>query len=756
MSLFGRFWGVVEELSWLKHSVANVIEVEGTHGLGEPLPDHLHPFLTASLESLGIRELYHHQIQSLDHAQAGLDVAVVTGTGSGKTLCFNLPVLNACLKEPAATALYLYPTKALAQDQLAKLLELDRRVRAATYDGDTPKSQRPAIRKSAQVVLTNPDMLHVAVLPGHELWGRFLRRLRYVVVDEMHAYQGVFGSHVSCILRRLLRLCEWYGSRPQVIACSATIGNPVELFRALTGREPQLVADDSAPRGARHIVLVRGQDPEDPQSPRPNFCSAQVLVECVDRDLRAMAFNRARVSTELVLRTARDLLAKNRRPTDWVESYRGGYTAEERRGIESDLFAGRLRGLVTTSAMELGVDVGGLDVVVLNGYPGSVSSFWQQCGRAGRGGREGVALMLAHPDPLEQFLVEHPEYLRQGAEPVLCNPHNRYVVASHLRCASFERSLAEKELTSFGEGAKAVAQELADSGDLGWSAERWFYLSRDSPAAKFGIRGTGGKEVRLVAEGELLGTMEHWRAMRNAHPGAVYLHRGQTYRVENLDLESGTAWLQAADVRYYTEPIQQSVVEPGVPISEARHSPYVLTLMGLHVTTVVVGYRVKSLDGGTVLEEHELEMPPVELDTVGVRLDLPGGVSDAEDAAFLGSVHGMQHALWAVAPHLAGCDRNDLESAWYVMCPDTFGPAIYVYDTTPGGVGLSERLFSERSAWADMALKLVTTCACAHGCPRCLYSSRCEVANDLLDKPRATEVLTQWAQSMGPKVAEPA
>ena len=697
----------------------------------EPVAE-IHPQLKGSLQKTGVRELYVHQAEAFDLATEGRDLMVVTSTSSGKSLCYNMPVIDTCVREPNARALYLFPTKALAQDQAAKLQQLlPDNLFCSTYDGDTPAAKRGAVRKTAHIVMTNPDMLHVGILPNHESWSKFLSSLRYVVVDEAHIYRGVFGSHVGGVLRRLFRLCEWHRNKPQVIACSATIANPHELFEKLTGRTPTIVDHDTSPHGGRTVVLV--EPPEGAENYSPNTDTADLLAEFVMNNVRTLAFCKARVTTELVMRTAKDKLEKLGGRTTWVDAYRGGYSARERREIEQRLFKGQLRGLATTNAMELGVDVGGLEAVVMNGYPGSVSSFWQQAGRAGRGTHQGLAVMLAHDDPLEQFLVRRPDLLLD--RPVECatlDPFNPQILESQLRCAAYERPISREELEKFGPTAVTAAEQLVDSGFAVWQAGRLFYPSYESPAKRTNIRGSDSATVLLLVDGQPLGEMEKWRALRQAHEGAVYLHRGQTYVVKELDLDRNMAELEAAETTYYTLAIVQNLVESTVEVRESD----ALTLNGVRVTTTVPGYVSRSLDGHGVIDEATLELPVQTMDTLGVRLDLL-------DLSFeeVATVHALEHALIAVAPLIAGCDRNDLGSCWYLMSPETMAPSVYVFDATPGGVGLSEALFSNRTALFRSALSLLESCPCQDGCPACLLSSRCESANESLDKPGAVKIL---------------
>ncbi len=724
----------------LRERLANVITIPAREPHFAPMCANLHPKLVDSLAQMGASNLFAHQVDAIQSALEGRDTIVVTGTGSGKSLCYNVPVVHTCLSEPMATALYLFPTKALAQDQAGKLLELvpGQDMRVGVYDGDTPRPQRAPIRKSAHVVVTNPDMLHVGILPRHEEWSRFFKSLRYIVVDEAHTYRGVFGSHVGNVLRRLLRLCAWYRSTPTIVMCSATIGNPVEVFERLTGRTPALVNNDGSPRSERNVALIEPPDPESDQNFSPNMEAASLLAEFVRCGVRTLAFCRARVSTELVVRYARQMLEEGGYDLEQVESYRGGYTPKERREIEQRLFKGTLTGLATTNAMELGVDVGGLDAIVLNGYPGSLSSFWQQVGRAGRGEERGFAALIAHEDPLEQFLARNPGVLLGGVgESVALSPDNPQILAQHLRCAAYERPISREELAMFGVHAARTADELDDSGDLRFSADRYFYPSHEPPAGKVDIRGLGGEDVRLYAGPDEVGEMERWRALQYAHEGAVYMHRTSTYVVTALDLNRNEAHMQEREPGYYTQPVVQSVVQPTVEIQDAGF----FALSGMNVTCAVVGFRKMAQDGRQMLGEESLDLPAQSYDTIGLRIAPGPEWSPNEAPGLMGAVHGLEHALLAVAPVLASCDRRDLGSAWFSIDPQDLEPSVYVFDAMPGGVGLCESLFDRRKEWVATALDLVRSCKCETGCPACLYAAQCEAMNEHLDKQGTVRIL---------------
>lgn len=699
-----------------------------------------HPVLEDQLKGLGIERLYSHQALAYDAVMDGRDVVVTTGTNSGKTMCYNLPALQLCLSEPVCRCLYLFPTKALAQDQLGKLTTLlPPSVRAGTYDGDTPQSHRSGLRKQAHIILTNPDMLHIGVLPGHEHWARFLKSLRLIVIDEMHVYRGVFGSNVCGVLRRLLRLCEWHHSRPQIVACSATISNPTELFQNLTGRKPLLIDQDGSPNGKRTFVFYNPPEIGTGQRLSANVATSDILSALVAIDQRTIAFSRARVSAELVLRYARKRAKEDAivAPTA-IESYRAGYGAKERRQIEKGLFQGKILGLSSTNAMELGVDVGGLDAVIMNGYPGTTSSFWQQAGRAGRGTRDGLAVFIAHNDPLEQFLVREPEMLLNSRNESVCvNPQNPTILGQQLLCAAHERPIAVSELESFGKDALNIAEGLDRSGALQFRTGLFFYPSIEPPAPKVNIRGAGGEIVRLLLDGQELGTMEMGRAITSAHEGAIYLHRGESYIVTVLDLNAKQATVVAFDADYYTQALVQSLIDPKGEIRRQGR----ISQLGVTVTEIVDGFRKKSLDGDTVLGVEPLELPPQTYETIAIRIDLPALDMEKDLNAQVGAMHGLEHALLAVAPLLAGCDRGDLGSAWYSMFPDTMSGAVFIFDKTPGGVGLCDELFKQLSGWFQSALALLTSCECETGCPACLMSPRCEAGNENLDKKATVRLL---------------
>jgi DEAD/DEAH box helicase domain-containing protein len=730
----------------LRDQITHMEELPATQGSFAPLPPWLHPAIRESLERHSIHQLFTHQGLAIDAWQEGRNTVVTTGTNSGKTLCYTVPVLQSCLTEPAARCLMLFPTKALAQDQLARLRELrpDDSVCVETYDGDTPKSKRPAIRQGAHVVIANPDILHVGILPNHEQWSRFFKSLRVIAIDEMHSYRGVFGSHVGNVLRRLLRVCEVHGSKPQIITCSATIGNPLEVFEKLTGQKAVLIDQDGAPKGKRTFVFWNPPQIGEEKRLSANVVTSEILVNLIQLQQKSLAFSRSRVGAELVLQYARKRLASlGPKVQQLVDSYRAGYTPAERRQIEGRLFKGKLLALSSTNAMELGVDVGLLDAVVMNGYPGSASSFWQQAGRAGRGSRDGLAIMVAHSDPLEQFLVRSPEILlKSQRDGIALDPTNVDIARQHLLCAAYEIPLSASELQIFGPTALEIAEALDRAGELQFQRGRFYYTKQNAPAPGIDIRGTGGENISLQVNGVELGHMEQWRAIMQAHQGAVYLHRGETYIVDELDIVGHRAALRAAKVDYYTQSTVQSVLNPSTPIKR-KSMPHAEVSYGrVSVTEMVTDYKIRKLVGDTVIGVEPLDLPPQSYESVAVRLDLPAFPFDKHASREIGGVHAVEHALLAVAPLLAGCDRADLGSVWYSVLPETTKPAIFIVDRTPGGVGLSERLYASLGGWIKGALQLLTSCDCVDGCPACLLSPRCECANETLHKPTAIRILS--------------
>lgn len=720
--------------------------------LSPPLPTPLRE----ALRRQGIQRLYRHQAEAIARVRQGHHVTVVTSTASGKTLCYNAPVLETVLTDRTARAFYVFPTKALAQDQLRKLreLELTPPVKAATYDGDTPTPERRLAKRVAQIVLTNPDMLHVGILPNHTSWASFFCNLRYVVLDELHTYQGVFGAHTANVIRRLRRLCAHYGARPQFICCSATLSNPGEVAARLSGLETELITADTAPRAGRHFLFWNPPLLSGGGGRRSaNFEAVELFARLIRRHIRSIVFVRARVTAEIVLRYVRNLLkdasADGERLSDKVMSYRAGYLPEERREIERRLFAGELLGVTSTSALELGVDIGGLDAAVIVGYPGRLSSLWQQAGRAGRREGEALVVLVASNSPLDQYLMRHPEYLfERGTEQVLLDPDNIYILAAHLLCAAFELPLPDDETAEpFAPGWLDLVHRLAEGGLL-TNRGRWFWTETGRPHDQVSIRSASGEAYEIRdrdRDSALLATVDEARVFDTVHEGAVYLHRGDSYLVTRLDLRQRTAFVRRMDVDYYTRPLvttQTSVVE--TETSRALACESTARFGRVLVVSQVVGFRRIKQYTETLLGTEDLELPAGEFETRGFWIVCGEPLSRAVQSAgadLMGSLHAAEHAIIALMPLRAVCSDRDLNGVSHLCHPDTARPSIFVYDDYPGGAGFAERGYENLTDLLRETAEAVAACPCETGCPSCIQSPQCGDGNQPLDKQGAALVL---------------
>lgn len=718
----------------------------------------LEPRVAEVLEQLGIRRLYTHQAQAIDAALSGEHTAVVTGTASGKTLCYMVPLAQRIATRASSRALLIYPTKALAQDQLRKLGDFGAGsvFTAATYDGDTPMSERRRVKKTAQVVLTNPDMLHVGILPYHHTWADFIRNLDYVVIDEVHTYRGVFGSHTANVLRRLRRIAAMYGAAPTFICCSATIGNPLELVGELIGLDARLIDDDGAPRGRRIMGWWNPPLANAATGRRAsaNVEAARLLSGLARRSVRSITFTLARSTAELILRYARDLLKADSLATK-VMAYRGGYLPEQRREIERRLFDGDLLAVTSTTALELGVDIGGIDAVIMVGYPGSIAGVWQQAGRAGRGGQDSLALLIALGGGIHQYLISHPEYLLQtGAERAAIDPGNEFILASHLLCAAYERELRPADTELFGRQMPALAELLEQEGYLTRRGDKWYWIHPELyPAGEISIRSIAGRPYDIIeqASGEMLGTVDAAAAFRTVHPGAIYLHSGETYRVEELDIELRRACVAKTDATYYTVPMVGSRVQPEEALQSRTGGEATLRYGPVSITSRVMSYRMISQRHEKDLGSEELELPSEEFDTLGVWIS---GADAAETCAagghdLMGSLHGLEHMLIGLAPLFALCDQRDVAGASEAVNELTGLPTIFIYDGYPGGVGISRTVFLRMDELLRAAAETIRRCPCESGCPGCVQSPFCGSGNEPLDKAGAAALAEHWARGFG-------
>ncbi len=721
--------------------------------LGEPLLDSLQN----CLKEHGILSLYTHQAEAVNNARQGKNVMVATSSASGKSLCYNIAVLQALLTEQDSRALYLFPTKALAQDQLRTLRELFcpdllKVGQFATFDGDTPQGERAEIRKWARIIFTNPDMLHVGILPNHQSWSRLLHRLRYVVIDEAHIYRGVFGSHVAGVLRRLRRLCNFYGSKPQFICCSATIANPGEHAEKLTGLPFTVVDNDGSPHGGKDFVFWNPPIIDEVKGMRrsANSEATNLFTELVSQSTRTLAFARTRRLTELIYTYSRDKLAEvNLTLAKRIKPYRAGYLAPERRQIEQELFSGQLLGVVATVALELGIDIGDLEATVLTGYPGSIASTWQQAGRSGRGRERSLSFLIGLNGPLDQYFMRHPEYFFQKSfEYALVNPDNPYILRAHLLCAAWELPLTADDESLFSPLCGQERAELEGQGLLRERRGKWYLSPTISyPAQAINIRSTSGENFAVIdtSSGSLLETVEASVAFFQIHPGAVYLHLGESYLVTSLNLADHTAYATPTTTNYYTHTKELNDLRI-VKTTRDKSCGQVKVYLGeVEVTNTVVGFKKKAQFTDEVIGEEPLDLPPQHFPTVALWFDLPPEAIarlDREQLDFAGGLHAAEHAAIAILPLFALCDRNDIGGLSTPLHPDTGNAQIFIYDAYPGGIGIAEKGFDLIEELWQATLKAIIECPCQEGCPSCIQSPKCGNNNKPLDK-KAAQILLE-------------
>jgi DEAD/DEAH box helicase domain-containing protein len=716
-----------------------------------PFPDGLPELLVSRLRLGGVDGLYPHQAAGLGALRAGRHVMLATGTASGKSLVYQIAAAEAALTTAKATALFLFPTKALARDQLRALRGLKlSQVRAAVYDGDTPQAERPLIRRNANVVLTNPDMLHLALLADHARWADFLLRLSLVVVDEAHVLRGVFGSHVAMVLRRLRRLVAVHGGDPRWCLASATVGNPGELAERLTGLDVEVVLEDAAPRGRKLFALWNPPIIDDETGARRSALAeaSAVMTKLVDDGARTIGFARSRRAAELLAEFTRRAVS-DPQARDRIRAYRAGYLAEDRRRIERELAEGDLVAVAATNALELGIDIGSLDAAVLTGFPGTRASMWQQAGRAGRRSDESVAVLVAQDDPLDQYLVEHADDLfGRSPEAAVIDPTNPYVLDPHLRCAAREFPLDDEEVKRFfGDTASEGLHRLAEEGLVKHRKERWHDVGSTAPHREVDIRAGGGHVYRIVLEdtGELIGTADEHRAFGTLHPGAVYLHQGEQFLVRKLDLTGRVALVEASDPDYYT---QARDVTDIMIVNLLDHRPIgdaELCFGDVEVTNQVVGFVRKLVATNELIGQEALPLPPVTLRTRAVWWTLPGRLIDRADvvtADLAGGIHGAEHCAIGLLPLVATCDRWDVGGVSTPLHPDTGLTTIFVYDGYPGGAGIAERGYQAAERWLLATAQRLRDCPCRDGCPSCVVSPKCGNGNEPLDKA-AAERLTR-------------
>jgi DEAD/DEAH box helicase domain-containing protein len=730
-----------------------------------PWPEPIDPRLRAALEARGIAQLYSHQAAALDHALAGRNVVVTTPTASGKTLCYNAPVLSSILQDPSTRALYLFPTKALAQDQLAELHELSEHINHAagveigvfTYDGDTPQDARRAIRTRAHVVLSNPDMLHAGVLPHHPRWAKLFENLRFVIIDELHAYRGVFGSHLSNVLRRLRRICQHYGSDPVFICSSATIANPGELAERLTERPFELVAESGAPRGEKFFLFVNPPVVNQQLGIRRSYLSEarRVASEFLKRNLQLIVFCQSRLSTEILTTYLKEDFDTGPGGGDQIRGYRGGYLPQRRREIERGLREGAVRAVVSTNALELGIDIGALDVSVLAGYPGTIAATWQRAGRAGRRAGRSAALLVASSAPIDQFVVRHPSYFFDASpEHALVNPDNLHILVDHIKCAAFELPFADSE--RFGrEDVQEILGILSEQGFVHRSegedgSAQWNWTTESYPADAVSLRSISSDNfviVDLTHGPTVIGETDFTSGPSTLHEKAIYIVEGKLYQVERLDHDNRKAFVREVNCDYYTTAITYSrvtildVFQSDVGAAGPDTGPGRRSHGEVHVVSRVVGFKKIKFYTNENVGSGELDLPEQQMHTTAYWLTLPREMMaalpfSADDRR--DGVIGLSFAMRHVAQLLLMCDGQDIGisigtgddgAADAAGRPRSFGvrpgaeldePRVFVYDSYPGGIGFSEPLFGMHDQLLGETRALISSCACDHGCPTCV------------------------------------
>jgi len=714
-----------------------------------PFPEDVPEILVDRLGLIGVTGLYGHQRTALDLVRSGRNVIVATGTASGKTLVYNLAFAAEAVGDPKCTALYLFPTKALARDQLRQIRELKLpQLRAAVYDGDTPRPERPLVRRNANLVLSNPDMLHASILPDHARWADFLLRLSLVVVDEAHVARGVFGSHVAHVLRRLRRLVAHYGGDPRFVLASATVGNPSELAEALVGVPFDAVTEDGSPGGERLFALLNPPVIDEESGARRSALTeaSQLVAHMATEGVKSIGFTRSRRAAELLAEFARrelDLELKGR-----VKAYRAGYLAEDRRELERQLANDELIAVASTNALELGIDIGSLDAAVLVGYPGTRASMWQQAGRAGRRSEGSLAVLVAQDEPLDQYLVTHPgDLFDKPPEAAVIDPTNPFVLEPHLSCAAREHPLSADEAATFWPGSEEALARLEERGELARRRDRWHHRGREAPHRGVNLRSAGGHTFSIVIQetGELLGTVDESRAYSQVHPGAIYLHQGEQFEVRELDLTGWAALVARSDPDYYTQARDTTDIAVERVDQEGRSSGGVPAFYGsVHVTDQVVGFARKHVATGEILDVVPLALPPQTLETKAVWWAIPRETIDRaaiKESVLPGAAHAAEHAAIGLLPLVATCDRWDVGGVSTAYHPDTVSCAIFVYDGYPGGAGIAQRGFAAAERWLDATLETVRNCPCSTGCPSCVQSPKCGNGNEPLDKAGAVALL---------------
>ena len=698
-----------------------------------PFPEGVDERIRAALEKRGVRQLYTHQAHSLRETMAGRDVVVVTPTASGKTMCYNLPVLSAILENQDARALYLFPTKALSADQVSELYELidlmGVDIKTCTYDGDTPAAARKAVRQAGHIVVTNPDMLHSGILPHHTRWVKLFENLRYIVIDEIHTYRGVFGSNLANVLRRLARLCAFYGSHPQYILCSATIANPKELAETLTGREVTLIDDNGAPVGRRHFVFYNPPVVNKRLGIRAGLIpeTRKLSGMLLKNGVQTITFTRSRLSVEVLTKYLKDMVRDPLGNAGRVRGYRGGYLPTQRREIERGLRAGQIDAVVSTNALELGIDIGALDACVLSGYPGTIASAWQQAGRAGRRKGTSIVFFVASSAAIDQYVVSHPDYfLRTSPENAMLNPDNLYILLSHFKCAAFELPFEDGDRFGNAPAPEELLDFLTEENILRHVDGRYHWAAEDFPASEISLRSAASENFVIIditdpARHRVVGEMDRYTVPMLLHENAIYMHEGRQYQVEKLDFDACKAFIREVDTGYYTD-ANLNVSLSLLDVEKQEDVGGALTALGeVKVTTLVTMFKKIRFDTHETLGFGHVRLPETDMHTTAVWWTLPDELAARfENDTLKNGMLGVANLLRIVAPLYLMCAPQDIAVLYHVKSPLTDKPTVILYDNCPGGVGLAHKAYGMRETLLDRALQVALDCPCELGCPSCV------------------------------------
>lgn len=695
-------------------------------------PQQLDPRLRSALEKRGIRQLYSHQTAAFEAIRDNKNAVIVTPTASGKTLCYNLPVLDTVLKDPDARALYLFPTKALAQDQYQELHDLigetGADIKTYTFDGDTPGPARKAIRQAGHIVMTNPDMLHQGILPHHTVWLKLFENLRYVVIDEIHHYRGVFGSHLANVLRRLKRVAAFYGSSPQFICCSATIANPGELAEKVVGESFELIDDNGAPQGGKHFIFYNPPVVNAELNIRASVVQevAKIARHFLETRVQSIIFARSRVRVEILTRYMREHARSLNVPADKVRGYRGGYLPLERRDIEQGLRNGDILNVVSTNALELGIDIGQLDVSIMAGYPGSIASVWQQAGRAGRRNKTSVAIIVASSSPMDQYIIERPHYfLESSPEHGIVDPDNLLILMNHMKCAAFEIPFEAQEVFS-QVPSRDVLEYLADKGVLHQSGGKYHWMSDLYPAEEVSLRSSSPDNVVIVDTSKperVIGEIDLFTAPELVHQEAIYMHQGRQFHVDQLDWDRKKAYVTPVEVDYFTDAVTKADIKVLTRDEEQEAGTLNLVFGEVNVNRVTTGYKKIKLFTHENVGSGRVYLPEIEMATAATWLEFPADFHQALEISanqLSGGLNAVATLLRNITPLFLMCDRRDIHVVPMVRSPFSARPTIYIYDSYPGGVGLSFKLFNDPFPPLAACLQLLNGCLCEGGCPSCI------------------------------------